>query len=213
LIYDSIEYPSKQIKPPEKINQDVFLKNFEHFDRRELKEAQNLIDEEFKYITNIYGEYDPETFGESWENSFSDMMYIPSRKKFGLVSHVKSEDIRVSSIQHFYDNTIAETKQLSKRVQGIEKKAQVYLGGYLKVAATKEKEIHSLYQQISQQEVELECFNVLRENEENAIINRLAKLKADVQSQRDQEKLAQERFSSLVAEREQLVQKKEVETC
>lgn len=55
LTLDSIEYPTKSIKPPSKVDPDYFLQNFEHFDARELAEAQALVDEETKNIVATQG--------------------------------------------------------------------------------------------------------------------------------------------------------------
>jgi len=99
-----------------------------------------------------------------------------------------------------------EMKRVTKKVQALEKKAQLYLGGATKVAGTKEKEIHSLYQKIDEATTELNCFKKMAELEENAIPLRVLYLKTQLESQRDQEKDLQTRFAALLQERESLPQ-------
>jgi hypothetical protein len=48
---DAISYPTKSVKPPAKINTDIFIQNFETFSSRELAEARALLDEESKLFS------------------------------------------------------------------------------------------------------------------------------------------------------------------
>jgi hypothetical protein len=43
---DSIEYPTKSIRPPAKINPEVFTQNFDVFDAREMQAARDLLAQE-----------------------------------------------------------------------------------------------------------------------------------------------------------------------
>jgi len=203
LTLDAIEYPTKNIKAPAKVDPDYFLRNFEVYDASELAEAQALLDEETKNIIATQGEYDRDTFAEAWESSFSDILYIPSSKKFG-VRALLTDELKISSLQHAFDNSIAETKKLGKKVQLTEKKAKVILGGYLKVNGIKEKDIQTLNDRIEQLETELDVYKVLKEKEDIAIVKRLESLKLDVKSQREQEKECQQRYFALTQERDAL---------
>jgi pre-mRNA-splicing factor CDC5/CEF1 len=203
LTLDSIEYPTKNIKAPSKVDPDYFLQNFVIYDPSELAEAQALLDEETKNVIASQGEYDPDAFAEAWESSFSELLYIPSTKKFGVRTHI-TDDAKISSLQHAFDNSIAETKKLGKKVQLTEKKAKVLLGGYLKVNGNKEKDIHALNDRIEQLETELDVYKSLKEKEDIAIVKRLESLKVDVKLQREQEKECQQRYLLLSQEREAL---------
>jgi pre-mRNA-splicing factor CDC5/CEF1 len=203
LTLDAIEYPTKNIKAPSKVDPDYFLQNYEIFDTQDLDEAQALLDEETKHVIASLGEYDSEAFAEAWENSFSDLLYIPASKKFGLHAHL-SDEMKISSLQHSFDNSIAETKKLQKKVQQTEKKAKLILGGYLKINGIKEKDIQVLNDRIEQLETELDVYKVLKEKEDIAIVKRLESLKIDVKSQREQEKESQQRYFALTQERDAL---------
>lgn len=205
LTLDSIEYPTKSIKAPSKVDPDYFLQNFEVFNARELAEAQALLDEETKNIIAIQGAYDRDAFAEAWESSFSDLMYIPASKKFGLNAHL-TDDVKISSIQHSFDNSIAETKKLGKKVQLTEKKAKLILGGYMKINSTKEKDIQGLNDKIEQLETEFDIYKTLKEREDLSIVKRLESLKIDVKSQREQEKECQQRYLQLTQEKEALLE-------
>jgi len=201
LTLDAIEYPTKNIKAPSKVDPDYFLQNFEIFDQRELAEAQALLDEETKEIMAGKEEYNRDKFAEAWENSYADLIYIPASKKFGLLTHL-TDDVKISSLQHSFDNTIAESNKLKKKVQLTEKKAKVLLGGYLKVNGIKEKDINTLNDRIEQLESDLDVFSTLKAKEDIAIIKRLESLKLDVKAQREQEKESQERYQLLLQERD-----------
>jgi len=181
------------------------LQTFEHFDTRELNEAKNMVEEELKVVLTSYGELSDDVFVSAWESCYHDLMYIPQNKKFGLVSQLKSDEIIVNSTQHFYEQTITETKKLSKKVQLTEKRAHTLLGGFIKISNAKEKEIDALNLQLEQLESDLECFKDLQEAEDKTIVKRLEDLTVSVKRQREQEKELQEKFASLVQEKERLL--------
>lgn len=83
---------------------------------------------------SILGSYDDATFGETWEQCFADLIYIPHLKKFTLASRIRSQEAKAKSVHHEYDLVLEEMKRVSKKVQSLEKKATTYLGGYTVVS-------------------------------------------------------------------------------
>jgi len=205
LTHDAIKYPTKEVKPPAKVDPELFLKGFEVFNDRELRDARKMIDEELDLVKESVGSFTTEEFTDTWEAVYKDLIYLPSAKKFGLASHLKSEEAKAKAIQHAYDNTVDDIKKWNKRALGLEKKLGLYNQGYLKVSETKEKEIFKLHQQIDEAKTELHCFKAMKAIEDVAIPHRLQYWQQIVQSQRDQEKSLQERYAERVQHKQSLM--------
>jgi len=99
---------------------------------------------------------------------------------------------------------IQQLNLLTKKVQDLEKAANVYLAGYVKLASEKENRIHSLNQQIKERTSELSCYQMLAEIEDRAISLRAQDLLNMLEQQRQQESILQERYVKLLNERDAL---------
>jgi len=121
-----------------------------------------------------------------------------------LNSDIRSEDIKSKSLQFKNENMIQQLNLLTKKVQDLEKAANVYLAGYVKLASEKENRIHSLNQQIKERTSELSCYQMLAEIEDRAISLRAQDLLNMLEQQRQQESILQERYVKLLNERDAL---------
>jgi len=201
---DAIQYPSKQVRPPTKINPQSW--KFEQFSDQEIKQAKKMLDREVATLTKAFGVPSDSEFSSTWQQAHSDLVYLPHIKKYTLNSMIKTDVDKMRAVKHQFDVVKQDFKRQNKKAKNSEKPLGVYLGGYFKVAETKEKSIHDLRKKISQTRTELECFSMLRQNEALAIPQRVEALKQAGDEQHKQESQLQTIFANLVAKKTELMQ-------
>eukprot|EP01126_Amoeba_proteus_P003908 TRINITY_DN11318_c0_g1_i1.p1 TRINITY_DN11318_c0_g1~~TRINITY_DN11318_c0_g1_i1.p1 ORF type:complete len:820 (-),score=224.89 TRINITY_DN11318_c0_g1_i1:146-2605(-) len=204
LTYDALKYPTKEVKPPSKVIPEIFMQSFEVFEPSVLQDAKKLINDEMDALIKTFGTYPLSEFHSTWIECHSDLIYLPNVNKFGLCSNLKSEDAKSKAFQQMYENIVEDVKKLNKRAMALEKKVKLYNQGYVKVAETKEQEIYRLQKQIDESKMELQCFKAMKELEDLGIPHRLKTAQEQVNIQREIEKQLQDRYGSLIKEKQSL---------
>jgi len=199
---DAIDFPSKSIKPPNKKN----IK-YDKFTEAELKAARKLLDAEVVELQKTQGTFSYQEYEATFIRCSEDLIYLPHLKKFSLMSLTKSEVDKTRALQFQYESVKSDLDKQAKKSKNIVNHLQVYLGGYQKVMADKEKNIREIHRQIAEARVELAVFKSLKEKEENNIPARLEALKKEVEKQRTEENQLQIRFANLVKRKNELLEK------
>jgi len=94
----------------------------------------------------------------------------------------------------------------AKRAAKLEKKLKTLLGGYQSRGQALHKALNDIYDQIDQIQVEAKTFDVLRQNEIQAIPKRTQSFTDDVYRQEERERILQRRYQDLMEERSDLLQ-------
>jgi len=200
---DSIDFPSKSIKPPNKKN----IK-YDKFTESELKSARKQLDAEVEELEKSHGIFSYKDYESTFIRCTEDLIYFPHLKKFSLMS-LKSEADKTRALQFQYESVKSDLDKQAKKSKNIVNHLQVYLGGYQKVTADKERNIHELQKQIAEARIELSVFKSLKEKEEKSIPLRLEALKSQVEKQRTEENQLQIRFANLVNRKNQLLEQRQ----
>ena len=124
-------------------------------------------------LNKTFGTYTDADYAETWLHCQDDLVYLPHVKKYTLNSMIKSENDKIRAVKHQFDVVKVDFKRQNKKAKALEKPVSVYLGGYQKVAETKEKAIHELRKKIAQIRIEIDCFKMLQANENQAIPQRI----------------------------------------
>jgi len=204
MYHDALEYPSKLVQPPDNI--EVASPYYTTYKPEETNAANKLLKNEVNEIKKVTGDFSFEEYEEIWKHCYQDLIYLPHVKKFSLYSMNKSEADKIRAIQFQYDSVNQDLQRQIKKSQNIEKPLQLYLGGYERVAANKEENIHILQKKIAQSRIEKYCFSKMREMELKAIKTRLEKLKAEVAQQQETENQLQLRYANLVKQKNELIE-------
>jgi len=202
MINDAIQYPTKNIRPPAKINPQNW--KFDSFSESELKIARKLLDREISTLTKTFGTCNESEYAMTWNQCQEDLVYLPHVKKYTLNSMIKSDHDKIRAKKFLFDLVKLDFKRQYKRAKNLEKPLSIYLGGYFKVAETKEKSIHQFQKKIWDTTLELQCFTMLKSNEDKAILQRTFDLKKRVEEQQKEEAHLQSAFAGLVNKKNDL---------
>eukprot|EP00808_Paulinella_micropora_P032334 g35259.t1 len=203
LKHDAVVYPLTQDGKKPKKKQKLEDVDMEQFSPEQLAQAKELIEKELQ-------EGIPPPQGEAvqsfWEEVHQDVMFLPSKKSFGFLSHL-SEPERLLALQQEFKLlkglAIAQEKRTDKALP----RAAIPIQGYLlrkqKLAAA----VADLNTQLTDAEADFHCFGLLQQAESVAIPNRLQDWERLVTQCSKKEAELQEEYSQLVQERKQLREK------
>jgi len=194
-------FPQNQSNHPIKKN----IK-YDKFTEAELKSARKLLDSVVDELEKTNGTVSFSDYESTFIKWSEDLIYLPHMKKFCLMSHTKSDVDKTRALQFQYESVKSDLDKQAKKSKNIVNHLQVYLGGYQKVTAEKERSIHELQKQIAEARIELSVFKSLKEREEKSIPSRLEALKNLVEKQRAQENELQIKFANLVNRKNELLE-------
>ncbi|QQP51962.1 Uncharacterized protein FKW44_013462, partial [Caligus rogercresseyi] len=135
--------------------------------------------------------------------AYTQVLYLPSQARYNRATLASKKD-RIESHEKRLEQNRAHMCKEAKRAGKIEKKLKILTGGYQSRAQAQIKQIHDLEDQIEQSRLEMSTFEFLKNQETDAIPQRLLSIQEDVDRQMKREKELQELFYKLSLELEEL---------
>jgi len=113
MINDSLTYPTKNNLPTK-----VSKKNWEYdeFTEEELKIAKSLLQKETQTLIEENEEVSFDKYQSTWDRCQEDLIFLPHKNKFNLISSSMSQGDKLQALEYQYDN-------IEKDIQRQEKKA------------------------------------------------------------------------------------------
>ncbi|KAL3111728.1 hypothetical protein niasHT_011015 [Heterodera trifolii] len=164
------------------------------FEERE--KARKMIEEEATKMAQEEG-IEPNLDAHMWQvvvNCSSELVRHQSR--FNRLQNLhKKEQIEVLSER--FKLLFNWMSQQAQRVQKVEKKVKVKLGGYINIHSNLHAKLDELHREKEKLLLELKTFRRLEENEQKAIVKRTETLTRELREQEEREKNLQKHFSHL----------------
>jgi len=186
--------------------QSYFKANpYEDISQQELAKAKQLLNEEMEVVKErmSHGELPLDVYAQVWQECLGQVLYLPSQHRYTRANLASKKD-RLESAEKRLETNRRHMAKEAKRCGKIEKKLKILTGGYQARAQVLIKQLQDTYGQIEQNSVSLSTFRFLGEQEAIAVPRRLESLQEDVRRQMDREKELQQKYASLVEERESL---------
>ncbi|KAI4301965.1 hypothetical protein L6164_035195 [Bauhinia variegata] len=213
LEHDSAKYPlddkvNKEKKKGGKrtANGSAAVPMIEDFEEDEMKHADHLIEDEVQYLCVAMGhESEPlDEFIEAHRTCLNDLTYFPTRNAYGL-SSVAMNTEKLAALQNEYDIVRNKLDDGKEKVVRLEKKVTVLTQGYeMRAKKGLWPQIEATFKQMDTAATELECFQVLQNQEQLAASHRINNLWDEVQKQKELEKTLQKRYGDLLTELERI---------
>ncbi|KAE9598014.1 putative transcription factor MYB-HB-like family [Lupinus albus] len=208
LEHDNAKYPldeNKEKKKGAKRSANVrVVPVIEDFQEYEMKDADQLIKEEAKYLCGAMGHESEslDKFVEAHTTCINDLMYFANRNAYGL-SSVAGNMEKLAALQNEFENVSSKLDDGKEKVVRLEKKVMVLTQGY-ETRAKKSlwPQIEATFKQMDVAATELECFEALQKQEQLAASHRINNVWGEVQKQKELEKILQKRYGDLVVELE-----------
>ncbi len=173
--------------------------SYETYGEDELEEARNLLQAELAATPGQIPRSVPIDLLEKYSAQY---IFVPESKSFVEVATAIPEQ-KLTALQGMLQSVQAQIKKETSRATKTEKRLNVYNGGYQAKAAQLRKQIVDLYMELDKAQVELHCFDALRQAEERAVPSRLQEMARLLEDQTQREALLQSRYASLLAAREE----------
>lgn len=175
-------------------------------DEPEMKAAHEELVKEMDYVKEKmnHGELSLESYTQVWEECYSQVLYLPSQRRYTRANLASKKD-RIESLEKRLEGNKFIMTREAKRAAKLEKKLKILLGGYQSRSQDLMKQLQKVYDQIEQTDIEFKTFDNLRQHEIGAIPKRLESLTEDVSRQMDREKELQKRYAELQLRKEDLL--------
>lgn len=203
LTQDAIAFPVKNGKIPKSAPTQ-----FESFNEDELEEAKMILEEEISAIRDLTPTCDEREYVETWTHALNELVLIPAEKKYAKLKDTPNDKL-VQAEEAVFQTLQKQFNRESKKMTKLEQRVKVYLAGYEQRNAAIAKELESLLAQLQQAEIELQCFKNLRQSERAGAYARLTALAKMVDEQSQKETALQNRYSSLLEKKEEILAKVE----
>ncbi|KAD6795774.1 hypothetical protein E3N88_06670 [Mikania micrantha] len=207
LEHDNAKYPL-DVKEKKKGNKRASGKSasvpiIEEFDEDDLKEADEMIKEEAKFVRVAMGheEEDMDEFVEAHKTCLHDIIYFPTRNSYGL-SSVAGNMEKLAAYQDEFDIVKKKMDDDTRKAQRLEQKIKLLTNGYQMRAGNIWSQVEATFKQMDTAGTEYECFLALQRQEKLAASNRINSIWEDVQKQKELEKTLQNRYDTKMAEPE-----------
>ncbi|XP_018322506.1 cell division cycle 5-like protein isoform X2 [Agrilus planipennis] len=206
LHYDSIHNP---IPPPShqskkqtvtQAQQLAYLEQhpYQKFRKEELESAKQLLKREMDVVKRgmNHGDLSLDAYTQVWEECLAQVLFLPNQNRYTRANLASKKD-RLESAEKRLEQNRSHMAREAKRAAKMEKKLKILTGGYQARAQVLIKQLHNLYEQIDQANLELSTFKFLQEQEKNALPRRIQSLTEDVNRQIEREKALQARYGQL----------------
>ncbi len=197
------------------------------FTEVELKTASALLESEMTFIIKAmdHSQVSQDSYFDTWQLVQKDFIWVPSKNKYERaasatnterIESIKaglriSQDLRCRtfftnfSSQADYDAARSEMEREAKRAAKVNDKVNVLVGGLQQRDLTMRTKLAELVDHLQSAEMELTCFQSLKERELNTAPERISKARELVLKQRERESDLQLQFKRLGNERDELV--------
>uniref|UniRef100_A0A914GQH6 Uncharacterized protein n=1 Tax=Globodera rostochiensis TaxID=31243 RepID=A0A914GQH6_GLORO len=166
------------------------------YTREEREKARKMIEEEATKMAEEEG-IEPVLDSHVWQviaNCSSEL--VRHQNRFNRLQNLhKREQIEVLSDR--FKTLFNWMQQQAHRVQKVEKRVKVKLGGYINIHSNLHAKLDELHREKEKLLLELKTFHRLEENEQKAIVKRTNALTQELREQEEREKHLQKHFSHL----------------
>ncbi|KAJ9592544.1 hypothetical protein L9F63_015779 [Diploptera punctata] len=178
-----------------------------NYTQEDVNRAHALLQQEMEVVKQGmgHGDLSLESYTQVWEECLAQVLFLPSQNRYTRANLASKKDRLESQEKRLEQNRGHMTRE-AKRAAKMEKKLKILTGGYQSRAQALIKQLHDLYDQIEQGQLELSTFRFLQRQEMAAIPRRLESLTEDVNRQTEREKTLQAKFAELQQTLEQLKQ-------
>ncbi|XP_065906645.1 cell division cycle 5-related protein-like [Dysidea avara] len=142
-------------------------------------------------------------YGRSATSKYCSSLVLTSTQEPPWPVIIYNKDQLESLEKKLQDNRSLMTKE-AKKAAKLEKKLKILTGGYQSRAASLNKQISDVHEQVEQCFVELNTFEGLRSQELQAIPRRIQQLKEEVQRQMDRQNRLQMKYANLSMDKQHL---------
>ncbi|EDV50044.1 cell division cycle 5-like protein [Drosophila erecta] len=206
-LYDSVKdpVPGQSQHKLEQLQSYFKANPYEDISQQELAKARQMLTEEMEVVKErmAHGELPLDVYAQVWQECLGQVLYLPSQHRYTRANLASKKD-RLESAEKRLETNRRHMAKEAKRCGKIEKKLKILTGGYQARAQVLIKQLQDTYGQIEQNSVSLSTFRFLGEQEAIAVPRRLESLQEDVRRQMDREKELQQKYASLVEERDSL---------
>nr|CAD7589113.1 unnamed protein product [Timema genevievae] len=163
-----------------------------------LQQASELLKQEMEVVKQGmgHGDLSLESYTQVWEECLAQVLFLPGQNRYTRANLASKKD-RLESLEKRLEQNRGHMTREAKRAAKMEKKLKILTGGYQSRAQALIKQLHALYEQIEQSQLELSTFQFLQKQEQAAIPRRLESLTEDVTRQTDRERGLQKKFGEL----------------
>lgn len=210
LHHDAAKYPPASGKDKQdkkaKTKAAGTVPSLQMFDDDELKAASVLLENEVAYVKKAmdHAAVHQDVYLETWQNVHRDFIWVPSKSRYERAASATNTE-RIDSIKADYDAARAEMEREAKRAAKVDAKVNILIGGLQQRDTTMRARISELAEQLQSTQMELECFQSLKERELRAAPDRIEKAQELVLQQRQREIDLQARYKALSLEREEVL--------
>ncbi|KAK5582643.1 hypothetical protein RB653_004228 [Dictyostelium firmibasis] len=182
--------------------------NYDYFTNTELEFADKLIQEEIEQIKKETQQPLPsgDEILDEIDQIRSQFIYLPKENRFIEKSNANQSQL-IQNLQFEYDKTLNKIKNSSMKSVNLEKKLNIYNGGYQNRSNAIIKNIGDMFDQLEQSEIEYQCFVALKNNESIQMEKRLKSIENQVYDQCEIESRLQQKYAQLLNEKNLLKKK------
>ncbi|KAF5305478.1 hypothetical protein FQA39_LY01569 [Lamprigera yunnana] len=171
---------------------------YDNFTSEELDSAKGLLQKEMDVVKRgmNHGDLSLEAYTQVWEECLGQVLFLPNQNRYTRANLANKKD-RLESAEKRLEQNRQHMSREAKKAAKMEKKLKILTGGYQSRAQVLVKQLHDLYEQIDQANLELSTFNFLEEQEKAALPRRVQSLTEDVNRQIEREKVLQMKYAQL----------------
>nr|CAD7399123.1 unnamed protein product [Timema cristinae] len=137
-------------------------------------QASELLKQEMEVVKQGmgHGDLSLESYTQVWEECLAQVLFLPGQNRYTRANLASKKD-RLESLEKRLEQNRGHMTREAKRAAKMEKKLKILTGGYQSRAQALIKQLHALYEQIEQSQLELSTFQFLQKQELAAIPRRL----------------------------------------
>jgi len=171
---------------------------YEELSEEDVSGAQHQLQEEMEAVKRgmSHGELSLEAYTQVWEECLSQVLFLPGQNRYTRANLASKKD-RIESLEKRLETNRQHMTKEAKRAAKMEKKLRILTSGYQSRAQGFLKQLHDMWDQVEQQQLEMSTFSFLKDLETRAIPRRIQSLTEDVQRQHERESGLQARFEFL----------------
>lgn len=143
-----------------------------------------------------HGDLSMDAYTQVWDECLGQVLFLPNQNRYTRANLASKKD-RLESAEKRLEHNRAHMSREAKRAAKMEKKLKILTGGYQSKAQSLVKQIHDIYEQIDQANIEHNTFKFLQEQEKAALPRRVLSLNEDVNRQMEREKGLQKKYGEL----------------
>ena len=189
ITYDSIKYPLASDNKRKTSNFEL-----EQIDNGQLQMASELVLEEFAKIKNENPEDIKQHFTQTWEDSFKQFMFLPSKGELSIPAN-KSD--MLEGYKATYDVIKAKIEKDSKLAGKLEAKLKLVTQGYIVRTEKLAAAINAAYDELESLRTNLSSYSMLADTEKRVLPKRVKQIQDEMNEVLEKESKLQFRYSKL----------------